>query len=124
VSSPSLRDYDFKISYGPSDDRLHTFYIPALTRCLGYDRSAGFFSSSALAVAAAGVAHLIKNDGTMRLLVGADLNEHDVAAIQKGHDLAEVLKEKFLAYLDDPEELAKRRLEVLAWMVAKGTLKI
>ncbi|MFH1931512.1 MAG: hypothetical protein ABIN18_08000 [Pseudomonadota bacterium] len=82
MSSPSLRDYDFKISYGPSDDRLHTFYIPALTRCLGYDRSAGFFSSSALAVAAAGVAHLIKNDVTMRLLVGADLNYQDVAAIK------------------------------------------
>ncbi len=124
MSSPSLRDYDFEISYGPSDDRLHKFYIPALSRSIYYDRSAGYFSSTALAVAAAGVARLIKNDGTMRLLVGADLNEQDVAAIQKGHDLAELLKEKFLAYLDDPEELAKRRLEVLAWMVAKGTLKI
>lgn len=124
MSDNSLRDYEFAISYGPSDDRLHEFYIPALSRSIRYDRSAGFFSSTALAVAAAGVAHLIKNGGTMRLLVGADLQPQDVAAIQKGYDLAEVLKRKFSEYLEDPEELAKQRLEVLAWMVANGTLEI
>ena len=124
MSEVSLKSYDFNISYGPSDDRLHNFYIPALSRSVRYDRSAGFFSSSALAVAAAGVVHIIKNNGIMRLLVGADLNEKDVDAIQKGHELAEILKDKFLSYLDDPEELAKQRLEVLAWMVANETLQI
>ena len=53
--SGRLRDHEFQISYGPSDDRLHRFYIPALERSVSYDRSAGFFSSSALAVAAAGL---------------------------------------------------------------------
>jgi hypothetical protein len=124
VVHPSFKDYEFKISYGPADDRLHSFYIPALSRSVQYDRSAGFFSSSALAVAAAGVAHLIKNNGTMRLLVGAELNPEDVAAIQKGHDPATIVKDKFLPLLEDPEEMAKRRLEVLAWMVAEGTLQI
>jgi len=124
VSAHSLKEYDFEISYGPSDDRLKKFYIPALSRSVSYDRSAGFFSSTSLAVAASGVAHLIKNEGSMRLLVGADLNEKDVAAIQKGHDLTVVLRDKFLPFLDDPEEFAEKRLEVLAWMVAKGTLKI
>ncbi|MBU2498629.1 MAG: DEAD/DEAH box helicase family protein, partial [Proteobacteria bacterium] len=124
MKSDSLKAYDFKITYGPSDNRLRDFYIPTLSRSICYDRSAGFFSSTALAVAAAGVAHLIKNGGTMRLLVGADLHEHDIAAIQKGHDLAETLKEKLLPYLDDPDEMARRRLEVLAWMVAKGSLEI
>lgn len=124
MPTPSLKEYDFEISYGPNDDRLQQFYIPALSRSVSYDRSAGFFSSTALAVAAAGVAHLIRNNGSMRLLVGADLNENDVKAIQRGHDLADVLKDKFLPYLDNPEEFAKKRLEVMAWMVAKGTLNI
>lgn len=124
MSALSLSDYDFQISYGPSDDRLHEFYIPALSRSIRYDRSAGFFSSSALAVAAAGVAHLIRNEGTMRLLVGASLDEHDIEAIQKGHDLAGVVQKKLLPFLDDPEKMTRRRLEVLAWMVAVGSLKI
>ena len=66
----SLRDHPFRIYYGPADDPLANFYIPALSASVRYDRSAGFFSSSALAVAAAGVARLIQNGGRMRLLVG------------------------------------------------------
>ncbi|MBC8450387.1 MAG: hypothetical protein H8D78_21850, partial [Chloroflexi bacterium] len=63
-----LRDHDFQLSYGPADDRLHDFYIPALSASVRYDRMTGFYSGSALAVAAAGVARLIANGGTMRLL--------------------------------------------------------
>ena len=62
----SLRSHDFQIAYGPNDDRLHDFYIPALELSVRYDRTAGFFSSSALAIAAAGVARLIANEGRMR----------------------------------------------------------
>ena len=36
-----LRDYNFQISYGPADDRLHDFYIPALSGSIRYDRTAG-----------------------------------------------------------------------------------
>ena len=79
-----LRDQQFKLSYGPSDDRLHDFYIPALASSVRYDRSAGYFSSTALAVAAQGVAYLIKNGGKMRLLVGAHLDPKDVEAINSG----------------------------------------
>jgi hypothetical protein len=123
--SKSLRDHDFQISYGPGDDRLHDFYIPALSCSLRYDRLAGFFSSSALAVAAAGVARLIENDGTMRLLVGAQLDEADVEAIRRGHDLRGTLAGKLASKLADPEdELMRQRLEVLAWMVAYKTLEI
>jgi hypothetical protein len=48
----SLRSHSFRIYYGPADDPLANFYIPALSASVRYDRSAGFFSSSALAVAA------------------------------------------------------------------------
>ena len=121
----SLRDHEFQISYGPADDRLGAFYIPALSCSVRYDRLAGFFTSSALAVAAAGVARLIENEGTMRLLVGAQLEEADVEAIRRGHDLRESLAGKLLNRLADPEdELMRRRLEALAWMVATKTLEI
>ena len=120
-----LRDHPFRIYYGPADDPLANFYIPALSASVCYDRSAGFFSSSALAVAAAGVARLIQNGGRMRLLVGAALDEGDVEAIRKGHSLQERVTIRLLERFPDPTDaLLRQRLEVLAWMVAEGTLEV
>ncbi|NPV68434.1 MAG: DEAD/DEAH box helicase family protein [Anaerolineae bacterium] len=121
----SLREVEWQISYGPSDDRLNRFYIPALQRSVQYDRSTGFFSSSALAVAAAGVAGLIANGGRMRLLVGAQLSREDVEAVTRGAALEGIVAEKLIAALEEPvEDLLRRRLEILAWMIARGTLQI
>ena len=120
-----LRDHDFQISYGPADDRLRGFYIPALSCSVRYDRTAGFFSSSALAVAAAGVARLVASGGTMRLLVGAQLSEADVRAIEEGRALTDVVADQLVAALSEPEEvLMRRRLQVLAWLVGAGRLDI
>ena len=121
----SLRERSFRIYYGPADDPLHNFYLPALSASVRYDRSAGFFSSTALAVAAAGVARLIRNGGRMRLLVGAALDEKDVEAIGRGHDLQTQVSQALLERFPDPEDaLLRQRLETLAWMVADGTLEI
>ncbi len=122
----TLRDLPFRLSYGPSDDRLHEFYIPALSASVRYDRMTGFFTSTALAVAAEGVAHLIAGGGRMRLLVGAQLEPQDVEAIRAGHDLREVIAARLT--LPHPDALAdhllRDRLAALAWMVATGALEI
>ncbi len=44
-----LADISRKISYGPADDRLRDLDSPALSRSVTYTRTAGFFSSGALA---------------------------------------------------------------------------
>ena len=128
MSGTTLRDCSFQISYGPGDDRLQKFYIPALQASVRYDRMTGFFTSSGLAVAAAGVAHLIANGGQMRLLAGAQLSPDDIEAIRAGHDLREVIATSLNRALPDPEALADRlmrdRLAALAWMVATGVLEI
>ena len=96
----SLRDLNLKISYGPSDDRLRDFFIPAMSASIRYDRAAGYFSSTMLAVAAAGVTKLILNGGKMRLLCGADLSEADVVAINEGHaTLAEQVERRLITRL-------------------------
>jgi len=121
----ALKTHPFRIFYSAADNPLENFYIPALSASVRYDRSAGYFSSSALAVAAAGVARLIQNGGHMRLLVGADLSEQDVEAIQHGHSLKERLSQRLLERFHDPQDaLLRERLAVLAWMVAEGTLEI
>src|SRR5437660_11196146 len=110
-----LRELDFQISYGPGDDRLRRFFIPALSASVRYDRAAGYFSSSMLAVAAAGVVRLIANGGSMRLLCGADLSEGDVAAIKHGHEqLIEVVARRMKLRLALPEDdYVKNRVQAL-----------
>ncbi len=120
-----LRDCNFQSSYGPRDARLHEFYIPALSESKRYDRLSGYFSSVSLAVAAQGVAHLVQNDGTMRLLVGADLDPKDVEAIHRGHSLETAVRDRLLATLTErDDQVVERRLEILAWMVAEDLLQI
>lgn len=123
-----LTAFPFRLSYGPGDDRLRAFYIPALRASVRYDRMTGYFSSSALAVAAAGVAGLIANGGQMRLLVGAQLSPEDVEAIRQGHDLREVvasaLERSLPESVDVQDRLMRDRLGALAWMVSQGCLEI
>ncbi|NLE61803.1 MAG: DEAD/DEAH box helicase family protein [Planctomycetes bacterium] len=122
----SLQDLNLNISYGPTDDRLNSFFIPAMAASVRYERAAGYFSSSMLAVAAAGVYKLILNGGTMRLLCGADLAEDDVEAIRRGHAaLEERVAKRMKMRLALPEsEYVRNRLEVLAWLVGTGQLEI
>jgi len=120
-----LRDLDLRISYGPQDDRLRDFYIPCLSHSVKYDRSAGYFSSASLIVAATGIVKLIANEGVMRLLVGADLPKEDVATINNPSELAARVERNMLLALREPEnEFELKRLEILAWMVFSNTLMI
>lgn len=123
---PTLRELNLKISYGPTNDRLREFFVPAMAASIRYDRAAGFFSSTMLAVAAAGVTKLIANGGNMRLLCGADLSENDVAAINEGHaTLAEQVEKRMITRLALPEsDYIENRLKALAWLVGTGQLQI
>ena len=120
-----LSERTWKISYGAGDDRLHDFYIPALEASVRFDRTTGFFSSAALAIAAAGVARLIQNNGRMRLLCGAELSHEDVEAVKQGADLRDRVGSALVGCLADPNDQSMRaRLEALAWLVAHHRLEI
>lgn len=122
-----LREIQFKPAYdSDEDDVLSDFYIPALSNAFSYRRLAGFFSSSALAVAARGISGLIKNGGTMKLVVGAKLRKTDVEAIEKGiKNREEAIAEMMIQDLDSIEtEFVKDHVRALAWMVACNKLEI
>jgi len=129
TEQPQLTNITYRVFYRPTDNPLETFYLPTLAASVHYDRSAGYFRSSALAAAAAGIVRLIHNQGTMRLLVGAELSEKDVTAIKEGYDQRDAIARAMLAQLPDAEKLRldgtlKQRLDALTWMVANGTLDI
>ena len=116
---------DLRISYTTSDDPLHTFYVPVLSRAKRLDRIAGYFTAGGLALVARGLARFIANGGRMRLLVGARLEARDVEAVSAGADLAEVTRRRLVNLFDAPQdEVQTRRLEALAWMVSTGALEI
>jgi len=121
-----LVDSQWKLKYTPEDGNLvQCFYVPALRCATRYDRSTGFFSATALTLAARGIEGLVRNDGHMRLIVGCTLHEEEVEAIRKGEELRATV-EAHLGNMplqaDNPGE--KDALELLAWMVAKGILDV
>lgn len=94
------------------------FYIPALKRSIQYDRVAGYFSSSALAVASNGINALLENDGKMRLIVGTELYSTDRPVLEALTDeLSDELDE-----LDD--ERLDAQLKLLARLLREGRLHI
>ncbi|MCP4656836.1 MAG: DEAD/DEAH box helicase family protein, partial [bacterium] len=120
-----LRSHRFKIRYGPEDDALHDFYLPALERSIRYARTAGFFSAPTLAAAATGIVRLIAGGGSMRLLCGARLAKSDLEALRSGAALEPRLGDAMVRLLGNPRDPAlKGRLEALAWMLAHRHLAI
>lgn len=112
-------------SDGSQVDILREFYVPALSRSVEYLRVAGFFTSSSLAVASQGFSSFTEGGGSMRLIVGADLDPADVEAILKGDE--ERLSLRLQDRLRDSGRWPKeesRGVELLAWMVARGVLEV
>lgn len=63
---------DIKKHYSGEGKKIATqFYIPLLKRSSKYYRVSGFFSVDSLAITSAGLVGLIKNNGKMKLVVGA-----------------------------------------------------
>jgi superfamily II DNA or RNA helicase len=123
----SFLELELKPDYDSgSDDILHQFYVPVLSRAKRYNRLAGFFSSSSLAVAARGISAFIENKGSMKIIVGARLQKSDVEAIKEGkEDPDKIISEIMLGDLKEIEdEVIRDHVRALAWLVAKGHLDV
>ena len=123
-----FRSLSLKKRYSSLDDILNDFMIPVLSISKYYYRASGYFSSSVLPAIAKGLIHFIKNGEKMYLITGLILSEDDIEAIIKGKSTpAEIIEERLqeeLNNLDWNDLIVKRRLEVLAWLVAKEKLEI
>lgn len=121
-------DIPLKASYTSADDRVNGFFVPLLSEAITYDRVSGYFRSSSLASVSRGLARfLARPDAHMRLIVGADLTDYDLRAIESGTSLSDTLERRWLT-LDplslDADTISRRRLEVLSWLVAEKRLEI
>jgi hypothetical protein len=110
---------------GAPTEILRDFYLPALSRAVAYDRVAGYFRSTSLAAAAQGFEAFVRHQGKAKLVVGADLDRADVAAILKGEEARR--DAALLAALGIPEdwpEDVREGVGLLAWMVARERLDV
>lgn len=131
MSDPSalracLRDVPLIGHYEPDDHPRDTFLLPLLARAVRYDRAAGYFSSSSLAVAADGLEPFIERGGLIRLVVNHQLSDEDVDAVERGLGLREAVqgrikKASVAALIADG---APARLRLLCTLVALGQLDI
>jgi len=110
------------------NDLIKEFYIPCMAESIRFDRAVGFFTSSSLSAAAKGISRLIRNGGTMRLIASPSLTQEDAKAIQEGYKKREAVIEQALTReLDErnvANEITKKRLAMLGWLIAEKRLDI
>tara|TARA_Y100000296_G_scaffold5826_1_gene7204 strand:- start:9693 stop:11639 length:1947 start_codon:yes stop_codon:yes gene_type:complete len=126
-SPVSLRDLETQPKFDTSTHEvMRNFYIPALSSAVSYDRGVGFFTSSWMRMAAAGLAGLAGNGGKARIVASPKLQKRDVEALAKGAD-AKLDQALHAALLEDVVELGEAlerdTLSAIAWMVADGLLE-
>jgi DNA phosphorothioation system restriction enzyme len=127
LKSDRLDELRFEITYrSDSNQILEDFYIPCMKCSQLYRRAVGYFTSSGLALAAPGVAHLIKNDGKIQLIASPQLSDEDVSAIREGYESRdEVLKRiAQMTFQEISDALIKDRLAALAWLISSGAMDV
>lgn len=120
-------DLPLKVAYDSGeDDLVWDFYIPVLSRANSYDRIAGFFSSSSLAVAARGIGEFISNGGVMRLVTCPQLSTNDITMLEKSvNNIDEILSDHFIkSYNEIVTEFQRDHVKALGWMLANGKLQM
>lgn len=122
-----LRELELKRSYDSSiDDVIDDFYVPVLSKARRYDRIAGFFTSSSLAVSSKGILKIAASGGQVRFLVSPKLSEEDAkiingAVIDPEEYINDVLYKELL---DSKADIIENYKLLLAHLIAKGIVEI
>ena len=123
----SFKDLHIKTCYESGvDDIIEDYYVPVLGAAMQYDRIAGFFSSTSLAVVARGIADFIVNGGKMRLITSPRLNGEDAEIVKKiaTNDSSLKLSDFGLDLENLENEFEKNHVKALGWMLTSGLLEM
>lgn len=122
----SLRDVSIKKEYRSLLDNVaKEFYVPLLSEAVSYKRAVAFFSSTVLVYISKGITALVKNGGTIQLIVSPYLSDEDVNAIRNGYSRREIVNNALLKGLREPEnKFQAERLNLLANLIADGILEV
>lgn len=113
------------ISYG--DDTIAESLIkPCLKVAKRYRRSAGFFSSSVIAIVLEGIVSLVRGGGKIQLVTSQRLSEGDIEAIKIGYSKRHAIIENsfLLTFEEEIERLDDSNLDILAELIASGIMDV
>jgi superfamily II DNA or RNA helicase len=128
-----LSDREWGVAYASDSTTLvRDFYIPVLECATHYARETGYFSSTALAVAAEGFSALFSRAKqgriprpAVRLLTSAQLVAEDrQALVQPGAYVEAIVQELDDQWEVPPDLLVRERLKMLAWLLQDGYVEI
>ena len=129
-----FRDLNLEDAYdsgSSGSDVLRDFYIPVMSEAIRYDRLTGYFSSTILALAARGVAGLVRNGGRMRLVSSPQFTEQDIEVLSSNPSEIEIdnlISDRFQHLASDVDGLAdyiaQDHLRAFAWMLKQGYLEV
>lgn len=119
-----------KHSYtGRGQKILRDFLLPAMNLSISYDRVTSFYTIDSLIAISQGIDSLYDHGGKMRLIIGVhSFPEEMLDAVVKQEFLREQINEvrreikEGIALISD--ELIKKRLATIAWMIEDGLLTI
>ena len=124
----SLKDIDIKLSYISCGEEniAKSFLVPALKQTKRYRRSVGFFSSGVFGPIIDGIVALSRNGGNIELIASPQLNDEDIEAINLGYQKRREIVESAFSrdFLKELETLDDTKLQLLAALIANGTLDI
>lgn len=125
-----LRDIDIQLSYaGKGGDILRSFLLPSIDACIHYDRVTSFYTVESLLAISQGIESLYRKQGKMRLIIGIHSfpGEFLDAVTRKKHledQIKEIRKNLKLGIESITDNLEKRRLATVAWMIEDNLLEI
>ena len=108
-----------------SGDPVADFYVPVLKDAVRYDRIAGFFSSSSLAIAARGIQGLIQNHGKMRIIASPRLSLEDSRVLATNGSLPDSAIARIITDITSFSDAAEKdHVAALGWMLKNGFLEV
>ena len=105
---------------------IHDFYNPLLSESIVYNRSVGFFSSTALTCFSIGLCKFLKNGGAIKLVATPYLSDEDIQAMRNGYATRDKIVEDALmrGFQEPSNEKESDRLNMLANLIAERRMDI
>jgi superfamily II DNA or RNA helicase len=124
--SSGLRSLSVKTRYrSDRDDLVRDFYVPALSVATKYSRAVGYFTSTSLALFARGIDQFADRNGQMRLIASPYLALDDIADIERGYDVRQIIERATLRAIDiEDRESILRGLGQVGRLIASGQLDL
>ena len=105
---------------------IQDFYNPLLSESIAYNRSVGFFSSTALTCFSVGLCRFLKNGGVIKLVATPYLSDEDIQAMKLGYATREkIVEDALMREFHEPlNEKEADRLNLLASLIAECRMDI